>query len=40
MDVDGCVMVVWVLLVDWNGVWYCRWVVEWLVDGVNLYLSE
>ena len=40
MDVIGCVMVVWVLLVGWSGVWQCRCVVEWMVDGVDLYLSE
>ena len=35
MNVVGCVMVVWVLLADWNGVWYggmdgewCRFALE------------
>ena len=40
MDVVGCVMVAWVLLVGWNGVWWCGCVVEWMVVGVDLYLSE
>ena len=40
MDVVGCVMVVYILLGGWSGVWKCGCVVEWMVDDVDLYLSK
>ena len=35
MDVVGCVIVVYILLDGWSGVWKCGCVVEWMVDGVG-----
>ena len=35
MDVVGCVVVVYILLDGWGGVWKCGCVVEWMVDGVG-----
>ena len=33
VDVVKCVVSVWVLWNRWSGIWSCRWVVIWVVDG-------